>query len=215
MPAPANSVAQRMTAVQRPPAQAPMAQAPRTAPSVRSATKPQFVGGADPVQHASANPRASAPVANPQLARIQQTPPPVKGAAVHARDNNPAPNGQAQTTPTQPPANLARQPAASRERPTQPEAADTTSALPSLEEVEGSVDKLASLGLELVEGDYTADEMFGLLLSGQLPRDIASQQNSMSAMQLLVRGALYSAQGLLGQEGRKISVAVAEACGVI
>lgn len=42
---------------------------------------------------------------------------------------------------------------------------------------------LPSTSVELVEGDFTADEMFELFLTGQFPRDLSSQVNSFSILQ--------------------------------
>ncbi|KAI7475300.1 hypothetical protein KC357_g4972 [Hortaea werneckii] len=78
--------------------------------------------------------------------------------------------------------------------------------------IEGS---LPSTSLELVDGDFTADEMFELFLEGRFPRDLSSQVNSISILQLMMRGALYSAQGWLGKETRKASVAIAEGFGLL
>ncbi|KAI6828966.1 hypothetical protein KC340_g12831 [Hortaea werneckii] len=78
--------------------------------------------------------------------------------------------------------------------------------------IEGS---LPSTSLELVDGDFTADEMFELFLEGRFPRDLSSQVNSISILQVMMRGALYSAQGWLGKETRKASVAIAEGFGLL
>ncbi|KAI7000124.1 hypothetical protein KC360_g776 [Hortaea werneckii] len=78
--------------------------------------------------------------------------------------------------------------------------------------IEGS---LPSTSLELVDGDFIADEMFELFLEGKFPRDLSSQVNSISILQLMMRGALYSAQGWLGKETRKASVAIAEGFGLL
>ncbi|KAI7259933.1 hypothetical protein KC319_g4023 [Hortaea werneckii] len=74
---------------------------------------------------------------------------------------------------------------------------------------------LPSTSMELVDGDFTADEMFELFLTGRFPRDLSSQTNSISILQLMMRGALYSAQGWLGKETRKASVAIAEGFGLL
>ncbi|KAI7357773.1 hypothetical protein KC320_g1504 [Hortaea werneckii] len=74
---------------------------------------------------------------------------------------------------------------------------------------------LPSTSIELVDGDFTADEMFELFLAGRFPRDLSSQTNSISILQLMMRGALYSAQGWLGKETRKASVAIAEGFGLL
>ncbi|RMY21752.1 hypothetical protein D0867_03151 [Hortaea werneckii] len=80
------------------------------------------------------------------------------------------------------------------------------------EDIEAS---LPSASIELVEGDFTADEMFELFLTGRFPQDLSSQVNRFSILQLMARGALYSAQGWLGKETRKASVAIAEGFGLI
>ena len=42
---------------------------------------------------------------------------------------------------------------------------------------------LPSTSMELVDGDFTADEMFELFLTGRFPRDLSSQTNSISILQ--------------------------------
>ncbi|KAI7285909.1 hypothetical protein KC345_g1469 [Hortaea werneckii] len=74
---------------------------------------------------------------------------------------------------------------------------------------------LPPTSIELVDGDFTADEVFELFLTGRFPRDLSSQTNSISILQLMMRGALYSAQGWLGKETRKASVALAEGFGLL
>ncbi|KAI6847289.1 hypothetical protein KC332_g2434 [Hortaea werneckii] len=84
------------------------------------------------------------------------------------------------------------------------------------EEQEDDIEaSLPSTSMELVDGDFTADEMFELFLTGKFPRDLSSQTNSISILQLMMRGALYSAQGWLGKETRKASVAIAEGFGLL
>ena len=61
-----------------------------------------------------------------------------------------------------------------------PEIADLEDLEPEL--VMEAEEVAPGLKLELVEGDFTADEMFELLLGGKLPRQLSSERNSMSAV---------------------------------
>lgn len=69
-------------------------------------------------------------------------------------------------------------------------------------------------GIELVEGDFTPEEMFELFMSGKLPKNWSSERNTGSAMKLMSLGALYASQAYLGKGGRKVAVEVANSLGV-
>lgn len=172
-PAAMSQAAQSMVPALRPPTQ----EMP-TVPSV-GATKPNSARNTNTIVPASASSRPVSSAVGSSLAQAQQLPPRIERASVLAKDKNAKRRSSEQATFALP----SRLPADSGKSGVQSEATDTTSTLPSVDDMEGSVGKMASLGLELVEGDFTADEMSQLLLSGQLPRDIGSQQNSVSAMQ--------------------------------
>lgn len=69
-------------------------------------------------------------------------------------------------------------------------------------------------GIELVEGDFTPEEMFELFMSGKLPKNWSSERNTGSAVKLMSLGALYASQAYLGKGGRKVAVEIANGLGV-